>query len=1015
MTKKLLTVLVIAGLLATVPALAQQTGSVSGTITSDDGEPLPGVTVEARGDVLPQPRVTTTSETGRYRLPNLPPGQYELTFSLEGMGSQSRGLTVLLEQNSVVDVTLGLEAFEEEIQVLGETSLVDPTSAELKAGISDDVIDALPVGQEYQDIIKLLPGIQYTEMNVRGPSAGGNGQDNVYQFDGVNVSLPLFGTLASEPSSHDIDQVSVLRGGAKALDFNRSGGFTVNSVSKSGTDQYHGQVSYQVQTDGMTGNLDTGSVAEFDEDRDWTVLNFGGPLVTDNLFFYASYYKPTRSRDNASNAYGDVPDFDDDRDELFGKLTFSPTSNLLVNASYRDSDRTQTGTGVGTFETASRAEQTDVTLGVATVEASWILQDQNYLEFRFTDFDNENTTGPDTLLDFPITVGPGGTALDVNNLDTQGSFGVPSSTFFCAGDPVCEATLAALINQYGFTGDDGLPAGGGFVGADSQTNLQDFFRESYEVSYNHLFGENSNFTHDLHVGYQAYEDTEDLNRTSNGWGSIDYLGGVLGEDPPDGAFYQATLQQAGTVGFPAGTIESVYESQNIEVNDTIRWKNWTFNVGVMASNDELFGQGLRENSSNLSGFELADDLFHPYKMYEIDWSDTLAPRLGAIWAYNGTDTVFANYAKYFPAASSLPRAASWARNATGQVIEVFFDADGNQIGDRQLSGSSGKFFQEDMNPRSIDEFLVGTAQRINDKWTIKGHGRYRYAHNFWEDTNNDARSRLLAPEGFPQEDYIPELDDFRAEIGGSSYVIAELDFAFTKYYEASLEAEYRSGPAYLRGTYVWSHYYGNFDQDSTSVIGPDFNQFIGSSLIADFAGRQVWDSHYGNLKGDRRHQLKLYGYYNLPWNANVGAYAIYQSGEPWELWNPDYWRCLDPQAADNDENCRVGGTGSSSASDRPGSCLDPSSGGDGTGICPFPRAEPWGHRTGPSHHQLDLNYTQNFSVGDRFNIQLRADVFNAYDNQTGYNIQQDEREPDAGEPRLFYRPRRFQLALKFMF
>jgi hypothetical protein len=170
---------------------------------------------------------------------------------------------------------------------------------------------------------------------------------------------------------------------------------------------------------------------------------------------------------------------------------------------------------------------------------------------------------------------------------------------------------------------------------------------------------------------------------------------------------------------------------------------------------------------------------------------------------------------------------------------------------------------------------------------------------------------------------------------------------------------------------VWSHYYGNFDQDNTSTVN-DANRFIGSSTLADFAGRQIWDNKYGDLRGDRRHQLKLYGFYNLDWNASVGAYAIFQSGQPWETLNPDYWRCLDPIAADRDENCRVGGTGSPSASARFGSCLDPASGGDGTGVCPYPRAVNAGEFTSDDHWQIDVNYTQNFPLADRYNIQLKS-------------------------------------------
>ncbi len=991
------------------PAFAQQTGSISGTVSLEDGAPIPGVLITATADVLPRARTAVSNTSGGYRLPQLPPGKYVLTFTMDGMGDQIVALPVLLDQNSTVNVTMGPE-LTETIEVTSSAALIDTSSAELKSAITYDVVDALPVGQQYRDLVKLIPGVQYTEDSVRGPSAGGSGQDNVYQFDGVNVGLPLFGTLAAEPSSHDIDQVAVVKGGATAEDFNRAGGFTINTVSKSGSNRFRGLVSYQLQSDGMTGSLDTGSLQEFDEDRDWTVLNIGGPAVGEKLFFYGSYYRPTRSRSNVANAYGAVPDFEDERDEFFGKLTFSPTDKLLLHASHRTSDREQSGTGVGEFETASRSEGGDFTQDITILEGTLVASEKSFFNFKYTDYANENSERPDTLFDFPINAsGPGGTALDVNNLDQMGSFGVPTAAN-CGGDAACLDAVADLVSRYGYL-DGGVLTGGGFVGADSLINIQDFFRESFQVGYDRIFG-TGDVSHEIHIGYQAYKDSEELNRTSNGWGVISFLGG-LPSDGPAGSFYEANLQQAGTEGFPSGVITSSYESQNLEINDTIRWNDWSFNVGVLVSNDELYGQGLRANSSNLSGFEVSEG--SRYKMYEIPWEDMVQPRLGAIWNYDDkSSTVFANFARYNPAASSLPRAASWARNTTGQRIVAYFDAAGDQLLSEQFGGSSGKFFQPNMDPRVVDEYLVGTARQFG-RWTARAHGRYRKADNFWEDTNNDARSRLLAPAGYPQEDYIPELADYRAEIGGSSYVIAVLDNAFNKYYEASFEAEYRDGKKFVRGSYVWSHYYGNMDQDNSSSTDNDFATFIGSSNIADFAGRQVWNNHYGNLRGDRRHQLKLYGFYNLDWNASVGAYAIYQSGQPWETLNPDYYRCLDPVAADRDANCRVGGTGSSSASYRFGSCLDPASGGDGMGVCPYPREVNAGEFTSDDHYQIDVNYTQNFAVGDRYNVQLTADVFNLLDKQTGYHIQADERSAGFGQPRSFFRPQRFQLAVRFEF
>src|SRR6185295_11380259 len=136
----------------------------------------------------------------------------------------------------------------------------------------------------------------------------------------------------------------------------------------------------------------------------------------------------------------------------------------------------------------------------------------------------------------------------------------------------------------------------------------------------------------------------------------------------------------------------------------------------------------------------------------------------------------------------------------------------------------------------------------------------------WEDTNNVART-MFAPPAIvndtivPRELYIPDLTAKLTQIGsGSTYVIAELDGAYTKFYETTFEAEYRARKAFVRGSYTWSHYFGNFDQDSTTTAN-DANIFIGSSFIGDGAGRQLWDFRNGDLRGDRRHMFKLYGFY----------------------------------------------------------------------------------------------------------------------------------------------------------
>lgn len=973
--KKLLCLLALVGL-AVAPLAAQQTGSISGKVTLGDGEPIPGVLIQAQSANMPQAVTTSSGADGTYRFPFLTPGDFEVSFSLDGMATETRSVKVRLDANTVVNVALAPEAIEEAIEVVGQSSIIDPSSTEIKTSIDSDEIDALPVGQDYRDLQKLIPGVQYSEYTVRGPSAGGSGQDNVYLFDGVNVSLPLFGTLASDSSAHDIDQVSVVKGGAKAIDFNRSAGFLINSVSKSGTNQFHGAVSYQAQTAGLTGDQDTSTTQVFDEDRDWTTASIGGPIVPQRLFFYASYYSPTRKRSNSANAYGSVPDFETDRDEYFARLTFQPTNSLLIHGSYRDSDTENKNESIGSFGAPSTAVGSASTLEITTLEASWVLTANDYLTLKYTDFANETFGGPNNLLGFQPSVLTG---LDVNDLASQGLLVVPS---LIAGEDAYNQFITPILNQYGFL-ENGVPTGGGTVGADDFINDQDFFRENFQIGYDRLFG--SNVTHELHVGYQTYTDEEDLDRTTNGWGIIEVPGGRTTADDGTPIFFTAELLSRALAESNIPLVHSEFESENIEVNDTIRWKNWAFNVGVLASKDTLFGQGLVKNSSNLSGFAPCPTLDCPYEMYEIDFSDQIQPRLGAVWSYDGTNTAYASFARYNPAASSLPRAASFARNFTPELF-VDFAADGSVIQVEEDGSSTGKFFVPDMDPRTTDEYMIGTSRQLTSNLNARVTGRYRRSYNYWEDTNNTARVAFDPPAGIPREPYIPDLDIYRQEVssdvaGGSSYVIAELDGAFTKYYELATELEWRGdNGAFARGSYVWSHYYGNFDQDNTTTTF-DGNIFIGSSNLADGAGRQVWNMKYGNLNGDRRHQLKVYGSYPLAWDASVGAFAIYQSGQPWEAWNVEVYRQYTSSSSDT-----------------------------------IRFAEAAGSRKTPAHYQIDLNYTQNFRFGgDRYNVQLRADLFNLFDKQTGYAPNPDQREDTFGAYRAYYAPRRIQLMAKFDF
>ncbi|WP_083273000.1 TonB-dependent receptor [Alteromonas confluentis] len=967
------------------PAQAQQiTGSVKGTVTAPSGSvSVSGVTVTATSDVMPKPRTATTRPDGSYSLLYLLPGYYELTFTFADGSVRKTSTQVLLEQASVVD--LAYQPAETEVIEIYGSAIITEGDSSLSNSFGEDVISNMPVGQSYREMLKILPGVEYTENGKLGPSAGGSGVDNSYALDGVDLSLPMFGNLSSEPATHDIAYLSVDRGGAKAIGFNRAGGFSVNSTSKSGTNEFHGSLEYRLQNADFTATPEDGVIS--DVDQSWIIGSLSGPIIEDTLYFYGSYYRPEETGEDKVTAYGPAKSYKSTRDEYFGKLTWAPTEEILLNASHRVSDKEITGASIGEFETDDRSQGSESKINITSIDGSWLVGDASSFTFKYAKYKEEGATLPDVMLNFTPVMGD---ALDSSDLASQGAFGIQSLRDYPEGADA--ATMAQYdlfnsyaqqyINQYGYVGDDGELSGGGGVGVYPTIDSVEYSRESFQVGFDtELY--TGNLTHMIHLGARWSELGEDLRRVSNGWGSIAYVGGLGsdGENDVSDVFYEVSIEAASFN--PDGTIipslKSSSESIDLEFNDEIQHGDFTYNIGFLLSQDTLYGQGLRENSNNLSGYELAPG--EKYEMYKTDWKDMFQPRLGVKWEYQDGANVFANYASYNPNASSLARAASWDRNIRGTLL-VHFDENGEYLAAGGAPGSSGKFFADNLRPRRIDEWTLGTSKLLTNQFFVRSHLRYRYGSHFWEDMPNGARLYgEYGPAGGVPENiaakglYIPNLDDMRAEVGGSSYVIAEVDDGQTKYWEWSVEGEYNNDKVFVNASYVWSHYYGNFDQDNTST-GNDANLFIGSSNYGDGPGRMPWDFRYGNLAGDKPHKVKINSTYTTDWDGVLGAFFIFQSGGAWTAWDGTPY-------------------GYSSSTTR--------------------YAEPAGTRRDASHWQLDLSYTQYWEFVEGYTARFRADLFNVFDNQTGYSANPLMTSELFGQPRNFYNPRRIQLAVGIEF
>ena len=962
--------ILVVGLLPVVKTWGQQTGGIEGTVTSNS-IPQAGVAVEARSALMPRPRTAITDAEGRYRLPMLVPGAYLLSVSAPQGSGQPVPVDVLLDQTEVVNLALkGASATHpvpiEEVQVVAQR-LGDRGGASLSNALGPEVVLGVPVGQGFRDLMKLAPGVQYTEDQVRGPSAGGSGQDNTYRFDGADLSLPLFGTLSAEPSNHDIEQVVFERGGADAVGFNRSGGFAMDTRARSGTDRFAASVEYRLQPKDLVAKSRSGG--KHDTSQAWTTVTAGGPLLPQRLFFYGSYFAPRQKRHNQATAYGPVKPYRSRRDEAFGKLTFAPTDRMLFNGSFRTSTRKDQGVSIGFHEadSVSRGERSEQ--DILSLDGAWQIGPATAIAFQYFDYVLRGTERPDVLLSVEPRLDA---TLDVNNLDRMGYLNVPR---LLPGADAHNASVRPLIDRYGYPGASGGRIGGGGVGAYARIAEANYFNQGLEVTLDRelLLG---GARHSLHAGFRWAEGRESLRRASNGWGVLEVPGGQ--DRSPDGTpiFYTAAVEQMSLTrdgDALVGPIRSTVESFGLELNDRISLGRFTYNLGVLISQDVLYGQGLRRVEGSYTGFERSPGT--KYRMRTIPWADMIQPRLSLAWDYHDQGEAYFSFARYHPQASSLARAASWDRN-TRASLRVLFDQHGRIISHAPLAGSSGKTFQGGMKPRRVDEWILGASHWLGDGIRLRAHLRHRKGSRFWEDTWNHSRETYdNAPADIAAKGpYVPDLDAIRAEIGGSSYVIAQLDGAYTEFWEAVVELQWRGERGHLNASYARSRYKGNFDQDNTSSVN-DANRFIGSSNLADGYGRQLWDHKDGLLRGDRPHVFKAFGRYALPWQAHLGAYFIYQSGQPWEAWDAAAYGL---PAYSSDANRY---------------------------------AERAGRRRSPDHWQLDLSYAQPLGLFRGIKAQVRVDVFNVFDRQTGYNINPFVDDADFGEARSHFMPRRVQISV----
>lgn len=303
-----LTVFVLVALSAIAVAQSTVTGAIGGVVTNPNNEVVPGATVTVRNIETNQDSTATTDDEGRFRVVQLQPGTYSVRVSASGFGEYTQD-RVIVEVGRVtsVDVPLSVGAVTGAVEVTGEAPVVNTSQQDFSTNVNQVSINNLPInGRRWSNFALLTPGAvpdgAFGLISFRGVSGllnnntvdGGDNNQAFFSEERGRTRIPY---VISQASIREF-QVNTSNYSAE---YGRAAGGVVNAITKSGTNEFHGQVffydrdnkwgarnAFSFRTIGTGANRQV--IGLKPEDRR---LQFGGviggPIVKDKLFFFFSY------------------------------------------------------------------------------------------------------------------------------------------------------------------------------------------------------------------------------------------------------------------------------------------------------------------------------------------------------------------------------------------------------------------------------------------------------------------------------------------------------------------------------------------------------------------------------------------------------------------------------------------------------------------------------------------------------------------------------------------------------
>jgi hypothetical protein len=825
-------------LLIPVSVHAADTGTVSGVVFDQNGQPVADATVKITGVPLPAGRTVQSGPNGLYQFQYLMPGEYVIETEKSGVGSARRALIVEVGKDTQVDIVIGV-AIQEELTVTAAQPIVDVRSAEVGFNFQDDALRSLPLERTYRGLFQLIPGVADNRSPV-GPAAGGGRQDNMYLVDGANITSPAFGYLSGEVNELDIAEVNLKRAGVSA-EFGRTSGTVVNAVSRSGSNNFSGigrmdwlsqglVSAYKLPSDLLNAGLRPGVFRDALLTTEATpAIGLGGPIVRDHAFFYGSARYSRETEWDRFNKVGTaLPDEVRTGPELFGKLTLVPTPVHQINGSYRHRPNQSENAGIGSEFAPSVATTADNSSRIGTVEWANFMAAGQSLSVRYVYLGEKNEDVPVRDLGFQP-------AFDPRNLSAMGQYSDPA-----------QANLTVGAHQY--------------------TNIQNYQRHEVRGTFGRLL-DIGRTRHELKAGAGFEFAEENFNRIANGWGSIVNIT-QSGVPALRTRYYAPQAPQLGRA-----------HTYSVFVQDDVTLAaRASLSVGVLMNRDE-FSQHVKDTGGCPAtvlkgGAATYDSKGDVCRFLRFGFRDETQPRLGVTYRVRErvADKAYAHWGRYY----NMDQKSSARSLAPRRIFQTqsVFDVAGNILSTGPLASTTGKLIDPDIKPTFTDEILFGYATPLPGGSSLDLFFMSRTMNNFIEDL--PSRMSGTAPDSGP-------------------FVAANLPCVrFAACQTANASRTYRAFTADFRRrlargwmtdvSYTWSRFEGNFDIDFSTVA-----TFNTSSFIHDAPGTNVDDpNRFGPLFEDRPHVFKVLTSFAITSRLSGAAYLRVQSGTPWAARGRDW-------------------------------------------------------------------------------------------------------------------------------